>query len=789
MKKIRIFAIIAMLLGFTSQTFADSFTLQGTVIDEKQAPIELASVYVESQKVGTMTNLKGHFKITLKSADSVVVRFSMIGYQTRKRVLKNPKGTITLQVMLPNYELGEVVVTETKRQTDQTQHLDIKDIKTMPSVSGNGVEELIATQAGVSTHNELSSQYNVRGGSFDENSVYINNVEIYRPLLIRSGQQEGLSIINPDMVESIAFSAGGFEAKYGDKMSSALDITYKRPKSFEATAAGSLLGSSAYVGFSNSHFSMSNGIRYKTNKYLLGSLDTKGEYNPSFLDYQTYMSWNPNKLWTVDFIGNISENHYNFKPVDRETKFGTLENIKEFTVYFDGQEKDLFRTYFGTLNITRHLNENTALSFLTSAFYTKEQETYDIQGEYWLNQTETNDNLGVGTYMEHARNYLTSNVTSFKLMLNHRMKAHHIQAAITYKFEHINEKSKEYEMRDSSGYSLPHSSDALNLIYTMSSNNTLDSKRFESYIQDTYKFKNGETFYTLNYGVRFSHWDFNKENLFSPRISLGIIPAFNQNFTFRFATGLYYQTPFYKELRDTTTINGTTYASLNKNIKSQRSIHFLAAMDYKFKLNNRPYKFTAEAYYKALSDIIPYNVSNVKIVYYGKNLSDGYATGLDMKLYGEFVPGTDSWISLSLMRTQEKLNGQWIPMPTDQRYSISMFFTDYFPGTDRWTMNLKLSYSDGLPFGPPHTGIEYQTFRAPAYRRADIGMSYRLLDNEDRKKNTPFKNIWLGIDVLNLFGIDNVNSYYWITDVSKNQYAVPNYLTGRQINARVRFEF
>ena len=789
MKKIRIFAIIAMILCFGSQVFAESFTLRGTVIDDKQAPIELASVYVESQKAGTMTNLKGHFSITLKSTDSVVVRFSMIGYQTRKRVLKNPKGIITLQIMLPDYELGEVVVTEIKRQTDQTQHLDVKDTKNMPSVNGNGVEELIATQAGVSTHNELSSQYNVRGGSFDENSVYINNVEIYRPLLIRSGQQEGLSIINPDMVESIGFSAGGFEAKYGDKMSSALDITYKRPKNFEATVAGSLLGGSGYVGFSNKNFSMSNGIRYKTNKYLLGSLDTNGEYDPSFLDYQTYMSWTPNKLWTVDFIGNISENHYNFKPVDRETKFGTLENVKEFKVYFDGQEKDLFRTYFGTLNITRHLNDNTSLSLLTSAFNTKEQETYDIQGEYWLNQTETNDNLGVGTYMEHARNYLTSNVTNFKLMLDHKMKAHHIQAAMTYKFEHVEEKSKEYEMRDSSGYSLPHSSDALNLIYTMSSNNTLDSKRFESYIQDTYKFKGGETFYTLNYGVRFTHWDFNKESLFSPRISLGIIPAFNQNFTFRFATGLYYQTPFYKELRDTTTINGITYVTLNKNIKSQRSIHFLAAMDYKFKMNNRPYKFTAEAYYKALSNIIPYNVSNVKIVYYGKNLSDGYAAGLDMKLYGEFVPGTDSWISLSLMRTKEKLNGQWIPMPTDQRYAINLFLSDYFPGTDRWTMSLKLSYADGLPFGPPHTGIEYQTFRAPAYRRADIGMSYRLLNNEDRKKNTPFKNIWLGMDVLNLFGIDNVNSYYWITDVNKNQYAVPNYLTGRQINARVRFEF
>src|SRR5574344_96463 len=784
---------IILLLFFGLPLFglqAQEFTLSGRVVDTNESPIELASVSCLSQGKATMTDLKGRFSLTLHSADSVAIKFSMIGYKSKIRILRRPRGKQTLKVILsPMDALGEVVVSEKRRQTTATQQLDVKNLKDNPSASGNAVEELIQQQAGVSIHNELSSQYNVRGGSFDENSVYINNVEIYRPLLIRSGQQEGLSIINPDMVESVGFSSGGFEAKYGDKMSSALDITYRRPTRSEASASVSLLGGTAFAAVGNKRLSMSHAVRYKTNRYLLGSLETKGEYRPNYLDYQTFISYRPDSLWTIDFLGNISENHYNFRPTDRETSFGTLEDVKSFKVYFDGQEKDVFCTYFGTLNITRHLNENTALSFLTSAFYTKEQETYDIQGEYWLNQTETNDNLGVGTYMEHARNYLTSNVTSFKLMLNHRMKAHHIQAAITYKFEHINEKSKEYEMRDSSGYSLPHSSDALNLIYTMSSNNTLDSKRFESYIQDTYKFKNGETFYSLNYGVRFSHWDFNKENLFSPRISLGIIPAFNQNFTFRFATGLYYQTPFYKELRDTTTINGTTYASLNKNIKSQRSIHFLAAMDYKFKLNNRPYKFTAEAYYKALSNLIPYNVSNVKIVYYGKNLSDGYAAGLDMKLYGEFVPGTDSWISLSLMRTQEKLNGQWIPMPTDQRYSISMFFTDYFPGTDRWTMNLKLSYSDGLPFGPPHTGIEYQTFRAPAYRRADIGMSYRLLDNEERKKNTPFKNIWLGMDVLNLFGIDNVNSYYWITDVSKNQYAIPNYLTGRQINARVRFEF
>src|SRR5574344_3025502 len=789
MKKYRIFAIFAFIICFGCNICAETFILQGKVVDEKQEPIELATVYVESQKVGTMTNLHGGFKLTLKSTDSVVVRFSMIGYQTRKRVLKKPHGTQNVEVMLPNYELGEVVVTEVKRQTDQTQQLDIKKTQGMPSVNGNGVEELIATQAGVSTHNELSSQYNVRGGSFDENSVYINNVEVYRPLLIRSGEQEGLSIINPDMVESIGFSAGGFEAKYGDKMSSALDITYKRPKAFEATATASLLGASAYVGFSTKHFSMSNGIRYKTNKYLLGSLDTKGEYDPNFLDYQTYMSWKPNERWTVDFIGNISENHYNFTPENRSTKFGTLADVKEFTVYFDGQEKDLFRTYIGTLNLTRHFTPNTSLSLLTSAFYTKEQETYDIQGQYWLNQTETTENLGVGTYMEHARHYLKSNVESFKLVLDHKANSHHLLAGLTYKIEHVDEQSKEYEMRDSSGYSLPHSADALNLIYTMSSNNTLNTTRFESFIQDTYKFKKGETFFTLNYGLRFSNWSFNKESLLSSGAALGIIPAFNQNFTFRFATGLYYQTPFYKELRDTTTTNGVTYASLNKNIKSQRSIHFLAAMDYRFRMNDRPFKFTAEADYKALSNLIPYNVSNVKIVYYGENRSSGYATGLDLKLYGEFVPGTDSWISLSLMSTKEKLDGQWIPMPTDQRYAVNFFFTDYFPGTDRWKMNLKMCYADGLPFGPPHAGIERQTFRAPAYRRVDIGMSYRALDNEEKKKNIPIKNIWIGMDVLNLFDISNVNSYYWITDVSNNQYAVPNYLTGRQINCRVRFEF
>lgn len=791
MKIKQLYITLLMLLCVISIK-AQTFTLQGKVTDSNMSPVELATVSVIEQGKMTMTNLKGEFSIQLRSADSVVVRFSMVGYKTKTRVLRRPRGKQTLLIQLyDDNQLAGITVTEKKRQTGSTQQLETKDIKNTPSVTGNAVEELIQSQAGVSTHSELSSQYNVRGGSFDENSVYINNVEIYRPFLVRSGQQEGLSIINPDMVESIGFSTGGFEARYGDKMSSVLDIKYKKPKKFEANVAANLLGANAFVGFSTKKFSWSNGIRYKTNKYLLGSLDTKGEYQPNFLDYQTYLTYEPTKKWSIEVIGDISENHYNFYPEDRETKFGTMENVKSFKVFFDGQEKDVFRTYFGSLSISRKFGEKTKLSLIASAFHTNEQERYDIQGQYWLTQTETSENLGVGTYMEHARNYLKATVKSIKFALEHKTKKHDIQAGLTYRIENITEDSKEYEMRDSSGYSIPHTGEDLYMIYSLKAKNTLDANRLETYIQDTWRFssKGEHTFFTLNYGIRFSHWNFNKESIISPRISLGIVPAFNHDVTMRFATGIYYQAPFYKELRDTTTINGITYATLNNKIKSQRSIHFIAGFDYRFKMKDRPYKFTAEAYYKALSNLVPYTVDNVKIVYDASQQCSGQAMGLDLKLYGEFVPGTDSWVSLSLMNTRININGKSIPLPTDQRYSLNLFFTDYFPGTDRWRMSLKLAFADGLPFGAPHRQLDEQPFRAPAYKRADIGMSYRLLNNEKGDRKSIFKNIWLGIDCLNLLGINNVNSYYWITDVTNQQYAVPNYLTGRQINIKASFEF
>lgn len=792
--KLKLFILqIICLCAFVSAQ-AQTFTLSGRVIDENNDPVEFASVSCPKQGKMTMTSLKGDYSLQLQSADSVEIRFSMIGYKTKVRTLRRPRGKQTMQVVLHSSDnaLSEVTITGKRIETGQTQELSKEHLKSMPSTTGNAVEEMIQSQAGVSTHSELSSQYNVRGGSFDENSVYINNVEIFRPFLVRSGQQEGISVINPDMVEKIGFSTGGYEARYGDKMSSALNIEYRRPKRFEASATASMLGASAFVGMSNKKFSWSNGLRYKTTKYLLGSMDTKGEYQPTFIDYQTYLTYSPNKRWDIKFLGNISDNHYNFTPEDRETNFGTMENVKAFKVYFDGQEKDVFRTFFGSLGITRKFNENTSLSLIASAFNTREQEKYDIQGQYWLTQTETSENLGVGTYFQHTRNYLKAHVESAKLLFKTKQKKHNIEAAFTYKWEHIEENSVEYEMRDSSKYSIPHTGKDLYMIYSMRAKNTLTANRVEAYAQDTYRFtgSEGKTLYTLNYGLRLAYWSFTKETILSPRLSLGIIPAFNENITMRFATGLYYQAPFFKEIRDTTTTNGITYASLNRKAKSQRSIHFIAGFDYRFKMNDSPFKFTAEAYYKALGNLVPYSVNNVKVVYYGDNMCSGHAAGLDLKLFGEFVPGTDSWVSLSLMNTSMKLNGKSIPLPTDQRYAVNLFFTDYFPGTTRWKMSLKLALADGLPFSAPHRELESNVFRAPAYKRADVGLNYRIIDNSDRhKKRNPIRNLWVGAECLNLFGINNVNSYYWITDVTGQQYAVPNYLTGRQINVKLSVDF
>ena len=765
----------------------------GSVKNMSGEPIELANVRVPAQNTGTITSLKGEYSFYCMSTDTVEIVFSMIGYESRKRKLAKPTDSVRVDVVLPTLDdfFGEAVVTGQRIQLGTTQQMKPVDGKFLPSTTGNAVEEMIATQAGVSTHNELSSQYNVRGGSFDENVVYLNGIEVYRPMLIRSGQQEGLSIINNDMVEKISFSSGGFEARYGDKMSSVLDITYRKPERFEAKANASMLGGGAYVGWGNKRLSVMTSVRYKTTRYLLASTDTDGEYNPHFLDYQAYVSWRHSQRWTLDVLGNISDNTYKFEPEDRETNFGTMEAAKQFKVYFDGQEKDYFRTYFGAATLTHHFNPETYLAANYSRFLTKEQETYDIQGEYWLNEATTQEQLGVGTYMEHARNYLQAEVNNVGLAFRTKLTGHTLQAGVNLQNTRIRENSTEWEMRDSMGYSLPYNPDALQLIYSLKSKNSLTSNRIESYLQDTWRFNTKLGLFNITYGLRLTHWDWNGETLLSPRVSVGLLPK-NENLTLRFATGVYYQAPFYKELRDTTLIAGTATATLNKDIKSQKSLHFVLGGDYTFRMFNRPFKFTTEAYYKALSNLIPYTVDNVRVVYYGRNMSKGYAAGIDFKLFGEFVPGTDSWVTFSLMKTEEKLNGVWIPRPTDQRYNFSLHFTDYFPGSERWRLILKAAFADGLPFGPSHSQREKHVFRAPAYKRVDMGLSYCLFNNDDYLMSYPrlkwIKNAWIGLDALNLMGINNVNSYYWITDITNNRYAVPNYLTGRQFSIRLSIE-
>lgn len=775
---------------------AQKVTIKGTVTDYNDSPIEVAGVHIEGQTAGTFTDLKGRYSFTCNSSDSLVVVYSMLGYQTRKKILRNPKDTVTLNVKLPAADntLDGVEIIDEQRQLGGTGQIKTPGkMRLMPDATGNGVESIIATQAGVSSHNELSSQYNVRGGNFDENSVYVNGIEIYRPLLIRAGQQEGLSFLNPDMVGTIAFSTGGFEAKYGDKMASVLDINYRKPREFESSIAASLLGASAYVGTGNSKISFSNSLRYKTNSYLLGSLDTKGEYDPNFLDYQAFFDWRITPHLNASFIGNISRNRYNFTPSDRTTTFGTMEDVKEFKVYFGGWEHDLFRTTFGSASLNYSPNEYNQISLTTSAFSTREEETFDIMGQYWIDDINSEENIAVGSYMQHARNYLDANVQTVGLRGMHFLKSHDIQWGAEWKGEQIKENQREWEMRDSAGYNLPYGGANLEMLYSLRSNTSTSSNRISAYLQDTYKFNNTLGTMSLNLGMRISYWDWNKETLVSPRVSLGLIPKFNDKITLRLATGIYYQAPFYKEFRDTINNDGIATVHLNKSIKSPRSTHIVLGGDYMFKIGGRPFKFTAEAYYKKLDDIIPYNVDNVRVVYYGENCAKGYATGLDFKLFGEFVPGTDSWLTFSLMETKEKINnGEWLPRPTDQRFNMSIYFTDYFPGTDKWKMSLRGVYADGLPFGPPYSGREKHIFRAPAYKRVDLGMSYRLLDNEDKRIRNGIcryiKNIWLGADALNLLDINNVNSYYWVSDIYNQSYAVPNYLTSRQLNVKILIE-
>jgi hypothetical protein len=780
--------------------------IAGRVTDENGEGMDIVHVRLKSGTLGTLTNFKGEYELIVPAGDTMTVVFTSLGYKRLERPINTagikPDASgvrrMRLDVTLRTNTavIGDVEVQATRRQQGTLERIEADNIHTMPTASGNAVEDMLGTMAGVTMNNELSSQYSVRGGSFDENLVYVGGIEVYRPQLIRSGQQEGLSFINPDMVAAVDFSTGGFGAEYGDKMSSVLDVTYKRPKAFEAGAQVGLTGASASLGQAAKGFTQLHGLRFKRGTSLLSTLDTKGEYDPRFFDYQTYITYSKDDKWETSLLGNISRNIYRFSPESRETSFGTMDAPRKFKVYFDGQEKDHFDTYFGAWTLSYKGLKNTQLDLRASAFTTDEEVTYDINGEYWLDEATDGGqgSLGVGGYHEHARNYLKATVLALTLGGTSQAGHHRLQYGLTLQRERIDDRIAEWERRDSSGYTLPHDGQTVAMIYNLHSFYKNTTTRLSTYVQDAYGWNALQGRMRLTAGLRLSYWDFNDEWLLSPRASLSYRPDARPGWTLRLATGLYYQAPFYKEYRLSYVDDaGNTMIHMNSDIRSQRSWQLVLSSDYTFKAYDRPFKFTAEAYYKGISNYIPYTVDNVQIRYAGENRGTAFSTGLDFKLFGEFVPGTDSWLTLSLMESKETYDGLKTSRPTEQRYSVGVFFSDYWPGNDNYRVYLRGVMNDGLPFYSPIGGRASGIFRTPAYRRVDLGATRVWNDENARfmrsRRWRHVSELSLGLEIFNLLDINNTNSYYWVTAVDNLQYAVPNYLTGRMLNVNLSVRF
>lgn len=801
----------ALALGFCFILLGSSLPAQttvrisGQIIDGTGLPVELVNIAVPGTRSGTTSNNSGHYQFSIPFKTEFSLQFSRLGFATREIKIKpadypNPIDIlidITLEQTMAS--LNEVVIRADRDPGSNLIRIDPKAISSIPIVSGS-FEDILKRLPGVSSSNELSSQYSVRGGNFDENLVYVNDIEIYRPFLIRSGQQEGLSFINSDMISSVLFSSGGFDARYGDKMSSVLDIRYKKPTVFGGSASMSLMGGSLTLeGTSPSRrFSFLTGIRYKTNKYILKSLETKGDYNPKYTDIQTYLTYDLTPEWELSFLGNIANNTYEFVPTTRETAFGTIQEALQLMIYFDGKEVDRFTTYMGALTSTYHPNERFEMKWILSAFRTQEEETFDIQGQYWLNELDKNMNeetfgdsllnLGVGTFLDHARNKLRANVISFDYKGNWKAGDNWLQWGARFQNSNFKDKIEEWTMMDSAGYSLPYSDTAVYLFKTNFAKSDLINNQVSAYLKDSYqkKLKAGKLIMTG--GLRTTFTGINQEWLISPRVSLSFLPDWEKDLQFRLSAGAYHQPAFFKEFRN---LSG----EINPSLKAQKSVHFVGGTDYFFLAWERKFKFTTELYYKYLWDLVPYEVDNVRIRYYGENSSHGYAAGIDLKVFGEFVPGIDSWASLSIMKTQEDINGDtvgYIARPTDQRVNVGLFFQDYLPNNKSYQAHLSILFGSGLPFGPPGIPTLKSALRIPPYRRVDLGFSKILIDGSKRSKNRYLKNISslrIGLEVFNLLGINNTVSHIWIRDISNRQFAIPNYLTGRRINLRLQANF
>ena len=796
-------------------------SIKGVILDEQNQPIQGANV--TSGLDGTTTNLNGFYILKIPAEKNVNIKISHLNYKLIEAAfnLKNGEEFEFNPVLKNTFEqIERVVITGSKRKNLQgVTTISPQIIRTIKGAQP-GIENLLKTLPGVNITNELSTQYSVRGGNFDENLVYVNEIEIYRPFLIRSGQQEGLSFVNTAMVQKLDFSSGGFQAKYGDKLSSVLDITYRTPLEFGVQADINLLGGSVSTETvsKDSKFSAITGLRYRNNSLLVKSKETKTNFNPTFADAQTYLSYRFSDKFHLSFLGNLSINDYKYKPTTRQTNFGTLDNPIALQVFYDGQENDKYQTTFGAFKWNYFVNDNLTLKFIASLFHTTEQEYFDILAQYRLGEVNTNigdENLGeveftegIGSQLSHARNDLDALITNTEHKGYFKSQDNNFEWSIKYTNEDIRDRIVEWEVIDSAGFLIPppNLDQFNNQPYTANegpiipfqnirATNKTQLNRIQAFVQWNRRSILGNHQLYTNIGVRYHGWtvkgvgvESNSQSVISPRIQLAIKPDWNKDMLFRLSGGFYYQPPFYRELRGND-------GKVNSDVKAQQSIHLVVANEYSFEFWNRPFKLISEAYYKKLNDVNPYTVENVRIRYAAANNSEAYAYGLDLRLNGEFVPGTESWFSLGYLKTEENINNQgYIARPTDQRLKFGILFQDYIPQLPNMKMYLNLVYNTGIPGGSPSyvTPYSYQN-RLPDYKRADVGMSYFIIDSSKKGKKTwqkLFKEFSIGLEIFNMFDVQNSITNTWVRDVySKRQYSIPNYLTPRIFNFRIGMAF
>ncbi|WDO14599.1 TonB-dependent receptor [Flavobacterium sp. WW92] len=814
--KNNLFAVLFFFIGFAA--FAQTARIKGVILDENNQPVE--DVDVSYKNTSTTSNENGFYILTVPANQKITIVFSHLANKSSSLDIElKPNEDFEFNPVLSKKVemIGTVEIYNNRKRVEGITNIAPRDIKLIPGANA-GVENLLKTLPGVNSNSELSTQYAVRGGNYDENLVYVNEIEVYRPFLIRSGQQEGLSFTNTDMIQNVDFSAGGFQAKYGDKLSSVLDITYRRPKSFGASLEASFLGGSLMVetASKNQKWAAIIGVRYRDNSLFVNSQETETNFRPTFADVQTYVTYNPNNKWEWSFLGNISQNKYNYEPLTRQTNFGTIDDPKALLVFYQGQEKDQYDTYFGALKTTFKASEDFTLKFIASAYHTQEQEYFDIKADYSFGELDTNigsGNLGdivytqeIGSQLNHARNDLDALIVNAEVKGFHNINENKIEWGFKYTREDIRDRIVEWEVIDSAGFSLnppiidlpirdqPYNPYTGPLVpyQNVRALNYTKIDRLSGYVQWSKKSMLGSHDVWYNFGVRAHNWqvsgddiDGKNQTTFSPRAQFAIKPDWESDMVFRLSGGLYHQPPFYRELRGADGL-------VNPDVKAQQSIHVVLSNDYSFKMWERPFKLVTEAYYKSMSDVNTYTLDNVRIRYSANNDAKAYATGFDARLNGEFVPGTESWFSFGYMKTEENINDRgYIARPTDQRLKFGILFQDYVKNIPNLKLYLNLVYNTGLPGGSPSYADPYvYQSRLRDYRRADVGFSYVFTEKNETRPDghwlKKFKDLSLGLEIFNLFNNQNAITNTWVRDVyTKVQYGIPNYMTTRVFNIKL----